>query len=505
VLDVYGVTIPGAPGIIIGFNRDVAWTFTNTQADVVDYFSETVDDEAAPSHYLLDGAMVPLELRVERHVGPDGGVIATDTVRFTHRGPLRRVPALAASGVVSKGRWVSMRWTLLDPSRETSAFIDIMKSRSVADWMAAMASYRVPAQNMLVADRAGTIGIRSTGTFPRRAGDGRGDVIRDGSRRGSDWTGSWPVEMYPQSMNPVQGFLASANQQPVDPKVNPSYLGTGWFPPWRAMRINALLRDDSAVTPDAMRRYQTDPGSARAEAFVPAFLAAARSAGRWAPLDSAARLLSDWDRRYTVDNERAVLFEYAMDELGCALWDELLSCGRTRRGGPRPDDMVLLEVLADSASVWWDVRETPNIETRDEIVANSLARGFTRAVTRHGPPSEGGWRWSAIRQVNVGHLAGIPAFSAAPVPALGGPSTLSPSSGSGTHGASWRMVVELGPEVRAWATYPGGQSGNPLSDRYADRLPTWAAGQLDTLRFPRSSADLGSTGIRSTLALRSKR
>ena len=505
VLDVYGITIPGAPGIIIGFNRDVAWTFTNTQADVVDYFSETVDDPAAPLRYLLDSAWVPLELRVEHYVGPDGGVIAIDTVRYTHRGPLRRVPALGASGRTSRNEWVSMRWTLLDPSRETSAFIDIMRSRSVADWMAAMAAYRVPAQNMLVADRAGTIAIRSTGTFPRRGGDGRGDVILDGSRRASDWTGAWPVAMYPQSVNPAQGFLASANQQPVDPTVNPAYLGTGWFPPWRAMRINSLLRADSAVTPDAMRRYQTDPGSPRADAFVPVFLASARRAGGWAPLDSAARLLAQWNRQYSPDNERAVLFEYAMDELGCSVWDELLSCGRTRRGGPRPDDVVLLELLADSASVWWDVRETPNIETRDEIVGNSLARAFTRAIDRHGPPTQGGWRWSSIRQVNVAHLAGIPAFSAAPVPALGGPSTLSPSSGSGTHGASWRMVVELGPEVRAWATYPGGQSGNPLSDRYADRLPTWAAGELDTLRFPKSAGDLGSTGVRGMLVLSAKR
>jgi penicillin amidase len=317
--------------------------------------------------------------------------------------------------------------------------------------------------------------------------------------------GAWPVEMYPQAINPAQGFLASANQQPVDPRVNPAYLGTGWFPPWRAMRINELLRADSAVTPDAMRRYQTDPGSPRADAFVPVFLAAASKERGWSPLDSAARLLGQWDRRYSVDNERAVLFEYAMDELACAVWDELHLCGAGKRGGPRPDDLVLLEVLADSASVWWDVRETPNVDRRDDIIRTSLARAFAKAVARHGPPSGGGWRWSAIRQANIGHLAGISGFAAAPVPALGGPSTLSPSSGSGRHGASWRMVVELGPEVRGWATYPGGQSGNPLSDRYADRLEDWAAGQLDTLRFPRSAADLASSGVRSTLLLRANR
>jgi penicillin amidase len=84
----------------------------------------------------------------------------------------------------------------------------------------------------------------------------------------------------------------------------------------------------------------------------------------------------------------------------------------------------------------------------------------------------------------------LPALSALDLPIQGGPSTLNPSSGEGGFGASWRMVVELGPEVRGWGTYPGGQSGNPASARYLDRLPRWEAGALDSLRFPREPEDI---------------
>ena len=38
-----------APSIVIGFNRDVAWTFTNTGADVMDFWEERVDDAAHQS------------------------------------------------------------------------------------------------------------------------------------------------------------------------------------------------------------------------------------------------------------------------------------------------------------------------------------------------------------------------------------------------------------------------------------------------------------------------
>ena len=496
-LDVYGVTIPGAPTIIIGFNRDVAWSFTNAQADVVDFYAETVDDQRSPTRYRLDGAWQPLELRVERYRDPDGEIIATDTIRYSHRGPLQRSP---------RG-WLSMRWTLFEPSGEHATFIAATRARTVAEWMGAMAAYVVPAQNMIVADRAGTIAIRTTGSYPLRPGDGRGDVIRDGSTRGSDWTGMWPVTSYPQSVNPAQGYLASANQQPIDPAVNPRYIGADWYPPWRAIRINQLLRADASVTTEAMRRYQTDPGSVRADVIVPYFLNAARSAPAGDSVHRAAALLADWDRRYTTDNERAVLFEYAMDALALEAWDELRAASSRGFGTARPpSEAVLVELLADSASAWWDVRATADlIERRDDVLRRSLIRGFARAVSTHGDPSAGGWQWARIQRVNVRHLLGLPAFAAPPVPALGGPSTLSPSSGNGSFGASWRMVVELGPEIRAWGAYPGGQSGNPASARYMDRLDTWARGELAALTFPPRGQALSGVQTRATLTLEPRR
>ena len=502
-LDVYGVTIPGAPGIVIGFNRDVAWTFTNTGADVLDFYRETVDDSAAPTRYLLDGRWRPVERRAESYRGPGGRLLHTDTVRYTHRGPMRR----------GGGGWLSMRWTILEPSREIEAFARAARARTARELQDAMArDYFAPAQNMLAADRGGTIAIRSTGRFPVRPGGGDGLVIRDGATAASDWEGFWPVSAYPQAVSPAQGFLASANQQPIDPRVSPAYLGPDvQFDPWRALRINQLLRADSAVTPDAMRRYQTDPGSARADLFVPAFLRAAGGAARdrgRPPVagaeallgDTAAALLGQWDRRYTRENERAVLFEAAMRELVDRVWDELRPGDGSDRAAT-PSTAVLAQLLADSASAWWDDRRTGEREARDDVLRESLVAGYRAVVRDHGPPEAGGWRWSQVRHANVPHLLGIPAFSALAIPVQGGRGTLNPSFGDGVHGASWRMVVELGAQVRAWGIYPGGQSGNPASAEYTDRLARWSAGELDELIVPRSAAELGPERTSRTLTL----
>jgi penicillin amidase len=479
-LDVYGVTMPGGPIVPIGFNRDVAWSLTNTGADVLDFYEEALDDSVSPTRYRVDGAWRALERRVETYRGPDGAVLAVDTLYLTHRGPLIR----------TAGHARSLRWTILDPGDAVLALWQAAHAHSVAEWRQAMESYRAPTQNGVVADRAGQIAELSAGAYPIRPPGGNGLTIWDGTTSASDWRGFLPPARYPYALNPAQGYLASANQQPVDPAVDPTYLGANWPTPWRAMRINALLRGDSSITPEAMRGFQTDPGSARADWFAPEILAAAEreiAAGRATDdLRTAAGLLAQWDRRYTKENERSVLFEYAMQALDSVTWDELAASGDT--SGRRvftPSSTVLAVLLRQPASPWWDDHRTPDVvEARDQILAASLAAGYRRLVAEHGPAEGGGWRWDKVRHQNIWHLLRFKSLSALDIPVQGGPGLINPSSGAGTHGASWRMVVDLGPVVRAWGVYPGGQSGNPLSPWYADRVAKWANGELDELPFP---------------------
>ncbi|MGQ0701665.1 MAG: penicillin acylase family protein [Gemmatimonadales bacterium] len=496
--DVAGVTFAGSPGVIIGWNRDVAWSFTNTGADVRDLYREGVDDSIRPTRYRLDGEWKPLEVREESVRDREGRVLAIDTVRFTHRGPLVEV----------LGHWRSIRWTPFEAKSTGEEFLRLARARDHVEWLHGWKDFVGPAQNGIVADRTGTIAIRSTGRFPVRPDSGRGDLIRDGSTRASDWIGYLPIERYPFAENPPQGYLASANQQPVDPRVNGAYLGANWYSGWRALRLNQLLRADSALTPDAIRRMQTDHHSARVDRFVPFLVAAGASPSAPPEARSAAQLLESWHRRYARADTAALLFEAVMDELEPLVWDELVPPrdprADTARGLGRPavvpEEGVLLRLLADSTSAWWDRRETGPRERRDAVLAEALRRGWNRTVERYGRPGEG-WRWDRVHHTNIWHLLRMPALSALALKADAGPGTLNPSPGSGIHGASWRMVVELGPAVRAWTIYPGGQSGNPASARYDDRIPRWLAGDLDSALFPARAEELPAHRVRARLTL----
>jgi penicillin amidase len=173
-----------------------------------------------------------------------------------------------------------------------------------------------------------------------------------------------------------------------------------------------------------------------------------------------------------------------MTTAGATLWDELA-------GAVQPGGGAFIALLDDPDNRWWDVRGTTAVERRDDLLAEALTQAYQTTVRTYGPPEFGGWRWSAVHRLDIWHLLRLPALSRLNLDVTGGPSTISPTGTTGgSEGSSWRMVVELGRVVRAWGTYPGGQSGNPASRHYDDRIADWKSGQLDTLRLPRIPADV---------------
>lgn len=500
IMDVGGVTIPGLPGVVIGYTRAFAWSFTNTGADVMDFWRETVDDAARPTRYRLDGEDLPLEdTRIETYRDPSGRVIDVDTVYYTHRGPMQHVGK----------EWLSMRWTVLEAGNELLGFRAGLRAPSATAFLDTMAAYyQAPAQNMIAADTNGTITIRSTGRFPIRADSGRGTAIREGNTRRNDWVGFRSIDRYPQSVNPAQGYLASANQEPIDPLYDSLYFGVdGHYEIWRALQINRLLRADSGMTAERMRQFQTDPGSVRADLLVPAFLHAAqvrRSRGAETPtLEAAESLLSAWDRRYTRDNSGARLFELALSLASPLLYDELIPVD-TAQHRIAPSESRLLQLIADSGNGWWDDRRTSDVrEDRDVVLSTALAAAYDSLTAEYGDPQRTPWVWGRISPARPTHLLKLEGFAAPPTPIDGGRGTLNPSVASkrANFGASWRMVVELGREPVIRATYPGGQSGNPASRRYLDRLPLWGNGTLDSVRTPHALTDLPARDVRAALTL----
>jgi penicillin G amidase len=473
-MDVYGATLPGEPAVLIGLTRGVAWSFTNSEGDFVDRYREEVDDAVHPTRHRVDGTWHPVASRLESFRDRDGRVLATDTIYHTRRGPLLRYA----------GEWRSIRWTALEVHDPLGSFFGLQRARTVQEWLAAYATLEAPAQNGVAADTGGHIATLTAGRFPRRPNEDGGTIF-DGRTSAADWIGD--LAALPRVIDPARGTLFSANQQVIDPREDPHYRGNGWAAPWRAMRIARLSAADSAVTRATMQRWQTDPVSERAEWWTPTLIAAAVGVDS---LDAARTLLVGWRDGYRPESRGAPLFETAMDAVASLLWDELAAGDGRRVAWPSATVLAVLRDRPDD--VWWDRTGTPEArEDRDDILRLALARAWAQLTRdeRLGPDTTK-WRWDRFRTAKIPHLAFLPGLGAPDLSVTGGNGTLSPLGAGGSHGASWRMVVEMSERPMAFTTYPGGQSGAPASARYDDRIEQWRTSGLDSARIPRTPEEL---------------
>ena len=95
-----------------------------------------------------------------------------------------------------------------------------------------------------------------------------------------------------------------------------------------------------------------------------------------------------------------------------------------------------------------------------------------------------------VRISQLKHLGLIPGFGAGQLFSNG--HNTAPNALRGSHGPSWRMVVELGEKVHAYGLLPGGASGNPASANFESGVSEWSRGRYFDLSFWNSPEEAAS-------------
>src|SRR6185295_4740467 len=157
-----GASLPGIPGVTMGQNNDVCWTFTNVMADVQDLFVEQVEGE----RYKFKDEWRDLEITEEQIEVKGRDTPVRHTVRATHHGPLVN-EALAAD----PSEPLALRWTAFDYTAVSEINFDVMKVSSGAELVEQLEGFTMPASNLIWADAHGSIGYKLVGRLPKRHGD----------------------------------------------------------------------------------------------------------------------------------------------------------------------------------------------------------------------------------------------------------------------------------------------------------------------------------------------
>jgi len=479
-VNVYGVSIPGAPGIIKGFNESIAWSTTNSGADVMDWYEIEFRDESG-NEYLFDGEWRSVEKR-EELIHVKGREAVVDTVIYTHHGPVSEV--IGEDMLTDKKIAHALRWIAHDPSNEPMAFYLLNRASNYGEASEALSHFEQPAQNFVYADTSGNIAMFVAGKLPLKW-SGQGMTVSDGRNPAYDWQGWIPGAHNPNIINPERGFVSSANQIPVD-ETYPYYLGDRFAPFYRAKRINDLLANENRITVKDMQQFQIDNYNYRAEITVPLLVENIPIREMSEFELELLQVVRDWDFYHRGSGIAPTIF-YAWDRaLYSLIWEDEFTDSVPLRMPTY--ELTLQLILENPDSEWLDLRSTPETESLQELAVMAFREAIKNLQDEFGEFGQS-WQWHRYNQTNLNHLSRIPGLGVQNLITDGSAEALNAIRGS--HGPSWRMVVELGPEVKGYGVYPGGQTGNPGSGRYTEFLDTWLNGGLFELNFFREKPSDG--------------
>jgi len=493
-MDVVGVSFPGAPGVIIGHNRDVAWGVTNVGPDVQDLYVEKINPDN-PNQYEFKGAWEDMtvlheEIKVKGQAEPD-----RLDVRLTRHGP---VMTAVISGAKEQ---LALRWTALEGGGLFRSVYLLDHARNWDEFRAALQHWQAPSQNFVFADTKGNIGYQMPGAIPMRA-KGEGLVPVPGWTGEYEWTGYVPFEELPYVFNPPTHYVATANNQVV-PSSYPHFITYDWAEPFRSQRITNLLQATDKLSADDMRNIQADTYSIPASAIMP-YLLALKPQG-WLQ-ERAMAVMQGWDLREEANSSAAAMFETTLWRfLVNTFGDELNQAGVKDWEG---SEVALLNILPNANNAWFDDVRTPQVETRDEILQRSFQEALDFWGNKHGDMPQL-WTWGQVHAATFAHPMGSVKplnllFNRGPVPARGSGDTVDAASFSfekqAVQGiASYRQIIDVGEWRNSRSMHTTGQSGQPLSKHYGDMVASWQAVQHHAMLYEKDDIVANQEGLLTLL------
>ncbi|MBM3412745.1 MAG: penicillin acylase family protein [Bacteroidetes bacterium] len=464
----YGVSLPGAPFVVIGFNDSIAWGVTNSQRDVKDYYEIKFKDQSR-SAYWYNNQWVPTKIRIEEIKVKDS-LSVYDTVAYTIFGPVQFDNSF--SNAAAADRNLAVRWAAHDPSNEGLTFYKLNKAHNYLDYEDAIRTFTCPGQNFIFASRTGDIAIWQQGRFPARW-EGQGLYVMPGQDSSFLWQGNIPQQENPHAINPARGYLQSANQRAADGTY--PYFIPGSYITARGIRIDNKLSTMSNITPKDMMELHTDYFNVSAEDLRPVLLSAIEVEQLQGKELEYLEIFRNWDLMASPDSKGQTIFQCFWDTLQSSIWLDELS--RSKPMATWPIERTTIEwLLRDTLHIYADDLNTPQRETLAMTVTSAFKKAASVLASKE---AEGKLVWSRYLNPSIYHLLkdALPAFARKGL-AVGGYGNVV-NAIKHSHGPSWRMIVHLVDGIEAYGVFPGGQSGNPGSRFYDNNIAVWEKGEYN--------------------------
>jgi penicillin amidase len=488
-----GATFPGMPAIVIGHNERVAWGVTNVGPDTQDLYVERINP-ANPNQYEVNGTWEDMAVFEEQIVVAGEDQPLRWAARATRHGPL-------ISDVATTSTPLALRWMALEPGDTTmDAFMGLNYAANWEEFVDALRLYVSPSQNFVYADVDGNIGYYAPGRIPIRAEGHNGMLPVPGWDSSAEWQGHIPFDRLPHTLNPPEGFVATANNRVVGEDY-PYLLSNDWAPPYRAQRITQLIEEFSEgdkISLDDMAAIQGDRKSLQTPELLPFLLSVDPSGERQA---QAIAYLRGWNGEMAPDSVAAAIYQAWMLHMERALFEDDLRGDLFEDMAARANPLFLSNVLSDEAlsSAWCDNVLSIGQESCEQAALSALDSALQDLATRAGD-NMAQWRWDKIHVTQYPHS---PFSEVAYLKPL-----FHRSIGNGgdrytvnvapvnletpydqTHVPGYRHLVDLADLQASRFVQTTGQSGNVLSNHYDDLVRLHRDVQYLPMAFGRTAVE----------------
>ncbi len=485
-MQIVGVTLPGAPIVVVGSNGRVAWGFTNSYGAYLDLLELQLDAKDA-TRYRIAGAP-----------GSDWGLLRSVDERIEVAGGEAEVLHLqeSAFGPVWErgGRRYAIHWVAHDPGAVNFAPAQLESAATVAEALAIGQRSGIPAQNMVAGDAAGHIGWTLAGALPARsAGWASTFPGAAASAASHSWTALAAPASHPTVIDPPSGQLSSANSRQLAGAGNAAIGDGGLDLAPRARQVrddlaalggNGQGADEAAVYAIGLddRALYLAPWRDRA---LQALAGDTDAAGHPQRAEFKRLLETTWSGRASIDSVAYRLTKQFVGSLYLRLFggaDDAMRAAHKQASFARASSRwpaVLARLLDEQPLAWlpagsasWRAVQLAAID--DAIVA----------VTKDGTALADA-SWGRLNTTRIAHplAAALPLgmrwLAAPPQPMAG--DTHMPRVAAPDFGQSERMVVAPGREASGIFNMPGGQSGHPLSRHFLAGHADWVAGTATPL------------------------
>ncbi len=483
-LYLYGYHQALFPFALLGHNQRFAWSLTMLQNDDMDLIAEQTDS-AHPNQVWYRGAWQVLTLQQEMIAVKGQPAYALQNRTGPH-GPI--ISDVLGKQIAQSQHALALSWTFLEGKNDLlKAFYHLNGAAHgmrddhdayAARWIAS------PGLNIIWANAKGEIGWSGAAHLRQRAANQHGHFII----AAADYDAA-PVQtldfdetINPYQRNPESGLLVSANHRP-DTASTISWQAYFNYPE-RAERITQVLKSKAGGWTQAdMQQLQLDVYSAHAKQRLQQLLGYVQGKEQLDP--DLLKQLQDWDGEYRAESVAAsVLQQWQYEIIQACFADKLGEDQFKNLLRTRQLDHALPRLLADANSPWWDRRNTPQQESRADIVTAALQAALLHLKTVAGQASQN-WQWAKLHTLTHKHPSAQSSLfswlNAGPFAVPGNREIVNnlsiqygPAPWPVLYGPSTRRVIDLAHPEAAVGGTPVGQSGVVFDAHYRDQAQAYA-------------------------------